>query len=67
MIERKRQPRTTQSGPRHRFAPKQLGQCFDTPQPDAIWLTHITYIPTQEGYLYVASVMDLYNQWCGFW
>lgn len=59
---RKRQPRTTQSDPRHRFAPNRLGQCFDAPQPDAIWLTDITYIPTHEGYLYVAGVMDLYTR-----
>ena len=59
---RKRQPRTTQSNPDHRFEPNVLQQHFDTVQPDAVWLTDITYIPTDEGYLYVAGVMDLYTR-----
>lgn len=56
---RQRQPRTTQSNPSHRFEPNILEQHFDVSQPDAVWLTDITYIPTHEGYLYVAGVMDL--------
>ncbi|HUN10528.1 MAG: IS3 family transposase [Anaerolineae bacterium] len=59
---RRRQPRTTQSNPDHRFEPNVLQQHFDTAQPDAVWLTDITYIPTDEGYLYVAGVMDLYTR-----
>jgi len=59
---RKRQPRTTQSNPSHRFEPNLVGQRFDASQPDAVWLTDITYIPTDEGYLYVAGVMDLYTR-----
>jgi transposase InsO family protein len=52
-------PRTTQSNPSHRFEPNVLEQNFEAPYPDAIWLTDITYIPTREGYLYVAGVLDL--------
>jgi transposase InsO family protein len=59
---RKRQPCTTQSNPGHRFEPNVLEQHFDASQPDAVWLTDITYIPTHEGYLYVAGVMDLYTR-----
>jgi putative transposase len=59
---RKRQPSTTHSDPDHRFEPNMLLQHFDTCQPDAVWLTDITYIPTEEGYLYVAGVMDLYTR-----
>lgn len=59
---RKRQPCTTQSNPGHRFEPNILAQHFDVSQPDAVWLTDITYIPTHEGYLYVAGVMDLYTR-----
>jgi putative transposase len=58
----KRQPHTTQSNPNHRFEPNVLQQHFDASQPDAVWLTDITYIPTDEGYLYVAGVMDLYTR-----
>lgn len=59
---RKRQPCTTQSNPGHRFEPNILAQHFDVSQPDAVWLTDITYISTHEGYLYVAGVMDLYTR-----
>jgi transposase InsO family protein len=59
---RKGQPRTTQSNPDHRFEPNILEQHFEVAQPDAVWLTDITYIPTHEGYLYVAGVMDLYTR-----
>jgi transposase-like protein len=45
----KRQPRTTQSNPDHRFEPNILEQHFEVSQPDAVWLTDITYIPTHEG------------------
>jgi len=55
----KRKPRTTQSNPSHRFEPNVLERNFDAPYPDAVWLTDITYIPTREGYLYVAGVLDL--------
>lgn len=62
----KRQPRTTQSNPDHRFEPNVLQQHFDPSQPDVVWLSDITYIPTDEGYLYVAGVMDLvYPQFNG--
>lgn len=59
---RKRQPRTTESNPSHCFEVNLLQQEFDTSQPDAVWLTDITYISTHEGYLYVAGVMDLYTR-----
>jgi putative transposase len=59
---RKRQPRTTQSNPDHRFEPNVLQQHFDASQPDAVWLTDITYIPTHEGCLYVACVLDLHTR-----
>ena len=59
---RKPQPRTTQADASHRFEPNVLQQQFETAQPDAVWLTDITYIPTHEGYLYVAGVMDLYTR-----
>ncbi|MBE0339815.1 IS3 family transposase, partial [Paenibacillus sp. 23TSA30-6] len=30
--------------------------------PNEVWMTDITYIPTDEGWLYLASVMDLYSR-----
>jgi transposase InsO family protein len=36
-----------------------LGRRFDPDQPDVAWCGDITCIPTDEGWLYLASVIDL--------
>jgi transposase InsO family protein len=58
----KRRPRTTQSDPTHPVAPNLLDRQFTADRPNAVWLTDITYIDTDEGYLYLAGVMDLYSR-----
>jgi putative transposase len=40
-------------------APDLLGRLFDPDQVDLAWCGDVTYIPTDEGWLYVASVIDL--------
>jgi transposase InsO family protein len=54
--------RTTDS--RHSFvpAPNVLGQRFEAEAPDRVWLADITYVGTEEGWLYVALVMDLFSR-----
>jgi putative transposase len=56
---RRRTPRTTDS--RHDFpiAPNLLDQDFAAERPDAVWLADISYIPTGEGWLYLAAIKDL--------
>jgi transposase InsO family protein len=39
--------------------PDLIGRRFDPGEPDVAWVGDITYIPTGEGWLYVASVLDL--------
>jgi len=41
-------------------ADNHLKQDFDSPSPDQVWVTDITYIRTHEGWLYLAVVIDLY-------
>ncbi|MBT6607965.1 MAG: IS3 family transposase [Rhodospirillaceae bacterium] len=41
-------------------AANQLKQDFDSPSPDQVWVTDITYVRTHEGWLYLAVVIDLY-------
>ena len=36
-----------------------VGRRFDPGMPDVAWVSDITYIPTGEGWLYLATVMDL--------
>jgi putative transposase len=40
-------------------APDLLGRLFDPDRPDVAWCGDVTWIPTDEGWLYVASVIDL--------
>jgi putative transposase len=40
-------------------APDLLGRLFDPDHPDVAWCGDVTYIPTDEGWLYLASVIDL--------
>jgi putative transposase len=43
-------------------APNIVNQNFITESPNKIWVSDITYIPTQEGWLYLATVMDLFSR-----
>ena len=42
-------------------APNPLDRQFAVPAPNKAWLTDITYIATDEGWLYLAGVKDLFN------
>jgi putative transposase len=53
---------TTKRNKKHRVAPILLKRDFRADRPDHKWLTDITYIPTQEGWLYLAVILDLYNR-----
>jgi len=39
-----------------------LNQNFKADKPKGKWVSDITYIPTKEGWLYLAGVMDLYGR-----
>jgi transposase InsO family protein len=55
-------PRTTDSRHDHPIAPNRLAEVPAPRQPDQIWVTDITYVPTDEGWLYVAGVMDRWSR-----
>jgi transposase InsO family protein len=43
-------------------APNLLERHFQPERPDAVWTSDITYIPTDEGWLYLAAVIDLHSR-----
>ncbi len=53
---------TTDSNHDHPIAPNLLEQDFSAAAPNQRWVTDITYVPTVEGWLYVAAIMDLYSR-----
>jgi transposase InsO family protein len=44
------------------IAPHQLARQFDVKCPNHVYVGDITYIPTAEGWLYLAVVIDLYSR-----
>ncbi|MEO1460479.1 MAG: IS3 family transposase, partial [Pseudomonadota bacterium] len=52
-------PVTTDSRHAHAIAPDLLERNFKIIVPDTVWLADISYIPTDEGWLYLAAVKDL--------
>jgi putative transposase len=59
IVTRRRAPRTTDSRHGHPVAPNPLGRRFAAERPDAVWLADISYLPTGEGWLYLAAVEDM--------
>jgi transposase InsO family protein len=43
-------------------APNRLEQQFTAAQPNQRWVSDITFIPTREGWLYLAVIIDLYSR-----
>jgi putative transposase len=39
-----------------------LNRQFQVKKPNQVWVADITYVSTKEGWLYVASLMDLYSR-----
>jgi transposase InsO family protein len=56
---RRRTVRTTFPGPDGYQIPDLVGRRFAPGAPDVAWVQDITYIPTGEGWLFLASVLDL--------
>lgn len=62
-VTRRFRVRTTDSGHGLAVAPNRLERRFDEVEaPDRAWCTDITYVPTAEGFLYVAAVIDAFSR-----
>lgn len=53
---------TTDSKHAHPVQENILNREFHAPKPNQKWASDITYIPTQEGWLYLAAVLDLHSR-----
>lgn len=62
IMARPRRVRTTDSRHDLPIAPNLIARDFTAPAPNRVWLADITYIPTAEGWLYLAAVMDLFSR-----
>ena len=55
-------PTTTQADPTKQPALNHLAQDFTAAAPNRKWVTDITYLPTAEGWVYLAVVLDLFSR-----
>ncbi len=54
--------RLTKAGKKRPAAPNLLDRKFEVAAANRVWASDITYIPTAEGFLYLAVVLDLYSR-----
>ncbi len=52
---------TTKSDPALAVAPNLLEQQFTPTAPNQIWVADITYVWTDEGWLYLAAIKDVFS------
>jgi putative transposase len=61
-VSRAFRPTTTQVDPTRAPAPNTLDQDFTAEAPNRKWVTDITYLPTEQGWVYLAVVLDLFSR-----
>jgi putative transposase len=54
--------RTTDSNHDLPIAPNRLDRRFHVPGPNQAWVADLTYVPTDQAWLYLAVVLDLYSR-----
>lgn len=57
-----RKPQTTDSRHGYGIEPNILMRDFNVAQPNEVWVGDITYLWTQEGWLYLGVLLDLYSR-----
>ena len=61
-VSRRKPIFTTQRDPAARPAPDLVKRDFRVEGPDRLWVADITYVPTWEGFLYLAIVLDAWSR-----
>jgi putative transposase len=58
---------TTHPGGEAPAAPDLVRRDFTAKRPDQLWYADITYVPTWQGWLYLAAVVDACSRYCVGW
>lgn len=66
-VSRRGRRRTTIQSKEAVAAPDLVNRNFSADEPDALWVADITYVPTWEGWLFLAAVTDACSRFCVGW
>jgi putative transposase len=61
-VTRRRYVVTTHRDERQRRSPDLVKRKFNAQGPDELWVADITFVPTGEGFLYLATVLDVFSR-----
>jgi putative transposase len=61
-LRKRRKAHKTESDQKDPFAPNLLKRNFTADAPNKKWMTDMTFVETQEGWLYLAGVIDAYSR-----
>ena len=61
-VQKRRFRCTTHSDASEHWAPDLVDRNFVADGPDALWVADVTYLPTEEGFLYLAIVLDVFSR-----
>lgn len=59
-VQKRRFRCTTRPGAAEQYAPDLVQRRFRARRPNQLWLADVTYVPTEEGWLYLAVVLDVF-------
>lgn len=62
IVNRKHRVQTTDSNHSNRISENLLDRNFNPALPSKAWVSDITYIQTEQGWLYLTTVIDLYDR-----
>ena len=66
-VAAKRRPKGKPSGMEAPAAPDLVRRDFTADEPNQLWFADITYVPTWQGWLYLAAVVDACSRYCVGW
>ncbi len=61
-VTRRKRRSTTRRDPQAAVAPDPVKRQFEAAKPNRLWVADITYVPTLEGFVYLAMVLDVFSR-----
>ena len=61
-VTRRKRRNTTRRDPQAAVAPDRVKRRFEAAEPNRLWVADITYVPTQEGFVFLAMVLDVFSR-----